>query len=188
MEGHGSMLQGKPGPRGSTGKDGQKVNKWSEISFSKSAISIVSLIGEATKTNPISIFHVHCVPDNVLFVCLCVWQGEPGLPGLSLPGMKGEKVKSGQTYILIHFCPGEAGFHVLTFLLLSALSKGECGVCQPFEVGSGSASLKMPEGTTGQPGKPGPPGSPGPPGLGADGKQVCLLWKDELAQEYWETT
>lgn len=53
-----------------------------------------------------------------------------------------------------------------------SLLQGECGVCQPYEVGSGPAGIKMPEGTKGKPGEPGPPGPPGPPGLGADGKQV----------------
>lgn len=38
----------------------------------------------------------------------------------------------------------------------------------------------MPEGTTGKPGEPGPPGPPGPPGLGADGKQVGLLCKENI--------
>lgn len=53
--------------------------------------------------------------------------------------------------------------------------QGECGLCQPAEVGSGPANFKMPEGSRGDQGEPGPPGPPGPPGLGADGKQVRLL-------------
>lgn len=53
--------------------------------------------------------------------------------------------------------------------------QGECGLCQPAEVGSAPANFKMPEGSRGDQGEPGPPGPPGPPGLGADGKQVRLL-------------
>ena len=53
-------------------------------------------------------------------------------------------------------------------------------MCQPSEVGSGPASIKMLEGTKGKPGEPGPPGAPGPPGLGADGKQVRLLYKEKI--------
>lgn len=64
---------------------------------------------------------------------------------------------------------------------LDSLPQGECGLCQPAEVGSAPAGIKMPEGTRGKPGEPGPPGPPGPPGLGADGKQVRLLRKEKMA-------
>lgn len=54
--------------------------------------------------------------------------------------------------------------------------QGDCGLCQPAEVGSGPAGFKMPDGSVrGKSGEPGPPGPPGPPGLGAEGKQVGLL-------------
>lgn len=48
-------------------------------------------------------------------------------------------------------------------------------MCQPSEVGSGPAGIKVHEGTKGMPGNPGLPGPPGPPGFGADGKQVKII-------------
>lgn len=94
------------------------------------------------------------------------------MPGLGIPGLKGEKVSNPDVPCFCCRRPA-AQWRPHPFL---PPAQGDCGVCQPAEVGSGPAGIKISDGSVrGKPGEPGPPGPPGIPGLGAEGKQVGLL-------------
>lgn len=106
--------QGKLGAKGSAGKDGVKVQKGSRIPISR-LIYHQYAKWTSTKNNG------NCSKDKTKLQCfshtllLFYLQGEIGLPGLSLPGQKGEPVRKNhrdRVFVWIeltffHLCPSK---------------------------------------------------------------------------------
>lgn len=106
--------QGKLGAKGSAGKDGVKVQKGSRIPIS---LLIYHQYAKWTSTKN----NGNCSKDKTKLQCfshtllLFYLQGEIGLPGLSLPGQKGEPVRKNhrdRVFVWIeltffHLCPSK---------------------------------------------------------------------------------